>query len=53
MRICFVTEGRLSDFRKREAAERKKEGCEEEIKTKADIFLFGFGGMGEVSYEKE
>lgn len=41
MRICFVGNGRLGVF---------KEKCGE---VNADLVLFGFEGMGEVSYEKE
>ena len=41
MRIGFVNKGSLRAF---------KDGYDGE---KADIFVFGFEGMGEVSYEKE
>ena len=41
MRICFVGKGSVSQFREQEYGE------------KADVFLFGFNGLGEVSYEKE
>lgn len=41
MRICFVSRGTLRAF------------LETYDGQKADIFIFGFGGMGEVSYEKE
>ena len=48
MRICFVTDGKLRAFR-----EREKENVQTDKEQKADIYLFGLGGMGEVSYEKE
>ncbi|MBQ2701788.1 MAG: hypothetical protein IJF64_02255, partial [Clostridia bacterium] len=41
MRICFVGRGSVSQFRENYQGE------------KADVFLFGFNGLGEVSYEKE
>lgn len=41
MRIVFVSQGSLRTFQKREGQEN------------ADITLFGFNGVGEVSYEKE
>ena len=41
MRICMVARGSVRSFR----AEYKEE--------QAELFLFGFNGMGEVSYEKE
>ncbi len=41
MRICFVSKGRLQAF---------KESCDG---GKADLIVFGFDGMGVVSYEKE
>lgn len=41
MRICFVGRGSVSQFRENYKGE------------KADVFLFGFNGLGEVSYEKE
>ena len=41
MRICFVSGETLLSFR------------ESEMGEKADIFLFGFNGMGEVDYERE
>lgn len=50
MRICFVTNGSLSVFRKQQNKENAVEG---KIDAEPDVFLFGFGGMGEVSYEKE
>lgn len=45
MRICFVGKGRLGTFR-----EKDGKNCDNES---ADILIFGFEGMGEVSYEKE
>ena len=51
MRICFVSQGRLGDFRGAAGEEWGENGCKKQTQT--DIFLFGFGGMGEVSYEKE
>ncbi len=44
MKICLVGGTSLREFRS------SYEECSEE---KAELFLFGFGGMGEVSYEKE
>ena len=41
MRICLVTRGGVRDFGETYENER------------AELFLFGFNGMGEVSYEKE
>ena len=41
MRICFVGKGRLGTFAK------------EYSYAEEDLILFGFDGMGEVSYEKE
>ncbi len=41
MRICFVGKGSLRRFRKQFDGEN------------ADLFVFGFNGIGEVSYEKE
>ena len=41
MRVCFVSRGDLQSFRERE-----------EI-SGAELTIFGFNGMGEVSYEKE
>lgn len=41
MRICFVGKESVSQFRLKEQTEN------------ADIFLFGFNGLGEVNYEKE
>ena len=41
MRICFVGKESVSQFRLKEQNET------------ADIFLFGFNGLGEVNYEKE
>lgn len=41
MRICFVSRGRISECKEREEFEN------------ADLILFGFDGIGEVSYEKE
>ena len=41
MKIRFVSRGRLREFRE------NYEGVDEEL------LLFGFDGMGEVSYEKE
>ena len=41
MKICFVPRGTLKEVKERNGEER------------ADLFLFGFGGMGEVDYEKE
>lgn len=45
MRIGFVNGGRVSEY-----TEREKRSCERE---RADILIFGFEGLGEVSYEKE
>lgn len=45
MRIGFVSRGALRGF--------KEEYCASCNKEQADIFLFGFDGVGEVSYEKE
>ncbi len=45
MRIGFVSRGRLRAFK-----ESVEKDCQEKT---ADILLFGFEGMGEVSYEKE
>ncbi|MBQ8322577.1 MAG: hypothetical protein IJX91_01275 [Clostridia bacterium] len=46
MRICFVGRGALRAFAERyDEATAEKEG--------ADLILFGFNGLGEVSYEKE
>ena len=47
MRICFVGQGTLHQFATRYTAQ---DGAENE---RADIILFGFNGLGEVSYEKE
>ena len=52
MRICFVSGEKLSDFRARWDMWRGN-GETLEKDRQADIFIFGFGGMGEVSYEKE
>lgn len=41
MRVCFVSRGKLQTFRQQDGEQR------------ADIYLFGFQGIGEVSYEKE
>ena len=41
MRVCFVSRGDLQAFKAQEA------------QADADITIFGFDGMGEVSYEKE
>lgn len=45
MRIEFVSRGRVSAYK-----EREKRLCEG---AGADILIFGFEGLGEVSYEKE
>jgi len=50
MRICFVGSGTLRGFR--EEYENANEEIGQDTK-KADLFIFGFGGMGEVNYEKE
>ena len=52
MRICFVTGGSLKTFRER-YKEENSGSCEEAPSLKTDIFLFGFGRLGEVSYERE
>ncbi len=52
MRICFVPGEKLKEFRARWEI-CLENGEVQEKKTQADIFIFGFGGMGEVSYEKE
>ena len=39
MRVRFVSKGGMHAFK--------------ELEEGADVFLFGFNGMGEVSYEKE
>ena len=51
MRICFVTGGTLKDFR----ARYKEECCggDETEQPKIDLYVFGFGCLGEVSYERE
>lgn len=41
MRICFIGKGQVADFLKNRNEER------------ADLYLFGFNGLGEVCYEKE
>ncbi len=46
MRICFVCQNTLREY----AGAATQKECEKE---KADLILFGFNGMGEVSYEKE
>ena len=51
MRICFVTGGTLKEFLKRYQEEKDTEKCEPQPKT--DLFIFGFGCLGEVSYERE
>ena len=43
MRVCFVSKGTLQAFAKRYAEEKEK----------ADVILFGFNGLSEVSYERE
>ena len=45
MRIGFVSRGRLRAF--------KEEYCNSCDRDRTDILLFGFDGVGEVSYEKE
>ena len=45
MRIGFVSCGQLRDFKENYCA-----SCDRE---RADVLLFGFNGIGEVSYEKE
>lgn len=45
MRIGFISRGRLGEY-----ADREKAACGE---RKTDVLLFGFEGLGEVSYEKE
>ncbi len=51
MRICFITGGTLGGFLEQYQAECKDEvDCEQD---KTDLFLFGFGRVGEVSYERE
>ena len=47
MRICFVSRGDLKSFREIYEGEPP---CE---RIDADVFIFGFNGMGEVCYEKE
>lgn len=47
MRICFVSRGDLRSFRETYEGEA---AC---ARIEADVFIFGFNGMGEVSYEKE
>ena len=44
MRICFVSKGSLNAFSKRRV---------ELTEVGADVIVFGFNGLGEVSYEKE
>ncbi len=44
MRVCFVSKGSLSSFAKRREPTEKGD---------AEIIVFGFNGLGEVSYEKE
>ena len=52
MRICFVTGNTLKEFRERFQESPCLVSADGDEK-KIDLFLFGFGGMGEVSYEKE
>ena len=49
MRIRFITAGNLKEFR----TQCEKEHCFCETSGEAGISLFGFGCLGEVSYEKE
>ena len=44
MRICFVSKGSLNAFSKRRV---------ELTEVGTDVIVFGFNGLGEVSYEKE
>ena len=56
MRICFVTDGKLRAFREGKRSgndDAEKGNAQVDKEQQADIYLFGFGGMGEVSYEKE
>ena len=41
MEVCFISQEDVSSFRKRR------------LEKKAELFLFGFNGIGEVNYEKE
>lgn len=41
MEVCFISQEDVSSFRKRS------------LEKKAELFLFGFNGIGEVNYEKE
>ncbi len=47
MRICFVGTDTLRSFRKGSVCESG------DVASKAELFLFGFRGIGEVNYEKE
>lgn len=47
MRICFISQGDVRSFREFYEGESP---CE---RAQADVFIFGFNGMGEVAYERE
>ena len=47
MRICFISQGDVRSFRGFYEGEPL---CE---RAQADVFIFGFNGMGEVAYERE
>ena len=49
MRICFISENSIEAFLREY---ERGSGCRRE-ELRADLFAFGFGGMGEVSYERE
>ncbi len=51
MRIGFVSKGSLREFHRE--SENRACACAGEEGKKVDLWLFGFEGLGEVSYEKE